>query len=244
MFMRHPLIPRMFLEKSLNEMDMFFVYLEVLSFHVHLHLGQTWSHSFCFGFLLNEEVQQSYVHGNLGRTPLGVTPMTPNPSTIQPMNFVVSLFYGATFPCCTMRVWKVLRRVKNSLDVLSTLVWFTFPSCALRVLSPCGHSNAHLPPFPLPCLFKGRTSKESPSLLNFFLTLILFQNCGSIDEPMLASISPLVRQGKESFLRQKLFLAQPHPSPSSSSYFHMEGLLWPPPLLPRNFEPLPHVVHQ
>jgi hypothetical protein len=50
-------------------MDPFLVYLEALNFHVRLHLVQTWSHSFCFGFLPSEEVQQFYFHGNLGRTP-------------------------------------------------------------------------------------------------------------------------------------------------------------------------------
>jgi hypothetical protein len=69
LFMRYPLVPVVFLEESLSEMDMFLVCLKVLSFHVRFHLVQTWSHSFCFGFLLSEEVQQCYFHGNLGRTP-------------------------------------------------------------------------------------------------------------------------------------------------------------------------------
>ncbi len=184
--------------------------------------------------------------------PLGVAPMTPNPFAIKHMNFVVSLFYGATFPCCTMKVWKVLRRAENSLDVLSTPISFTSPSCALRFLFPCGHFKARLPPFPLPCLFKGRTSKESPSPLDldnewkstclgnsslglgtFSFPLLFFKIVVVSMSPRLPQFHPcLLQQGKKSFLGPKLFSAQPHPSPSSSFYFYEEGLLRPPPSLP------------
>ncbi len=52
---KHLVLSRVFLE-SLNEMDLFFLYLEALNFHVRFHLVQLQPHLFCFGFLPHEGV--------------------------------------------------------------------------------------------------------------------------------------------------------------------------------------------
>lgn len=141
----------------------------------------------------------------------------------------------------------------------------SFGSLPLLVpLESCPHVDIPRPFFPLPCLFEGKTSKESPSPLDldnewkstcfgnssldlgiFSFPLFFFRIAIVLMNPHLFQFHPcLVRWGKESFLGPKFFSTQPHPSPSSFFFFYREGLLWPPPPFPWNFEPLPHVVLQ
>jgi hypothetical protein len=98
---------------------------------------------------LAKESSNLALMATLAKPPLGVVLMTPKLFAIQPMSLIVSFFCEVTLFCYTMKVQKVLKGAKNSLDVLSTSFWLISSSRILGILSTSEHSKAHLPPLSL-----------------------------------------------------------------------------------------------
>ncbi len=95
----------------------------------------------------------------LAKSPFRVTPMTPNPSTMWFISFMISLCFDVIWPRYTMKARKVLKKVKNSLNVLSSSFWFTSSFWDSKALSTFKHSKVCLPFFP----YWVDYSKEGPT---------------------------------------------------------------------------------
>jgi hypothetical protein len=84
----------------------------------------------------------------LAESPLRVMPMTPTPSTMRFISLMISLCFDVVSLRYTMKVQKVLKKAKNSLNVLSNSFWFTSSFQASKALSTSRHSNTCSPFFP------------------------------------------------------------------------------------------------
>ncbi len=66
--LKHPLILHVFFQQNINEMDSFFVGLEVLCLHICFNLAQPSPHPFGFSLLPWERISQPCFYGHLGKT--------------------------------------------------------------------------------------------------------------------------------------------------------------------------------
>lgn len=98
--------------------------------------------------LMTATLVESPFEATLAESPLKVTPMTPNPSTMRFISFMISLCFDVVWPRYTMKAWKVLEKAKNSLNVLSSSFWFTSSFSASKTLSTFRHLKTCLPFFP------------------------------------------------------------------------------------------------
>lgn len=99
-----------------------------MGFQICFHLVQPWSHFLRLHLLPYEKVWQPCLYGVVERTPLGAAPTTPKPFAIWPMIFAISLCCVMGLTCCTMKIQKVSRTVKSSLEnfVCPFVVYFLF----------------------------------------------------------------------------------------------------------------------
>jgi len=123
---------------------------------------------FVFVSFLAKELNNFAFMGTLAKPLLGTMLITPKPYAYWPIIFATSLCYNTISLCCTMKVQKVPRKAKNSLDGFFIPFRFTSSFCASKNLSIFEHFKAYFDALPSSFMdsnvslnWKYRKSKES-----------------------------------------------------------------------------------